>query len=46
MSTFYDPGYWEGCTIWVKASDDFSLDNPYEAKCLYVLGTIKHLLYG
>ena len=46
MSTFHDPGSWGDYAIWSKAAIDFNLGNPYEAKCLYVLGTIRHLTHA
>ena len=54
MSAFYSPAPpWrddkddkEDYEIWVKAAKDCRLDNPFEAKCLYVFGTIRHLMYA
>lgn len=46
MSKFHDPGSWGDSALWSKAAQDFNLSNPYEAKCLYVLGTIRHLTHA
>lgn len=44
MSTFYSPATWKDCRIGEDAAKESNIDNPFEAKCLYVVGSIRHLL--
>lgn len=47
MATFFAPkSSWEDEKIWIKIAKHEGMDNPFEAKCLYVFGTIRHLMYA
>lgn len=49
MSTFYDPGLWKDAAAyktWKKAAAHFGMDNPFEVKCLYVIGLARHIMYA